>query len=173
MTKLHLLAALLSAALAGCATTSGVAPRESRSGFDGARVVTIEGHGNACQTMLCTGLGAQWTSARPESAILSVYVFSEIRGITGAQVSVDALPPLRLTPLPGLTNFSVDSGVRKSRSDFAVPLATVRQIAGAQRAWLRVQTTNGYIEDAIVDGSVDSHALHALRRFLAQVDVRP
>ena len=46
----------------------------------------------------------------------------------------------------------------------------LRSIAGAQRAWLRVHTTDGYVEDAIVDGSTDSKALHAMRRFLSEVD---
>lgn len=48
------------AALAGCSTTSGTGPNVTRSGFDGARVVAINGHGNACKGMLCTGLGAHW-----------------------------------------------------------------------------------------------------------------
>ena len=169
-----LLAGCAVIALAGCASTTGRAPQEVRSGFDGAREVSIGGHGNACRAVVCTGLGAQWSSARPEVAVLSVYVFNEIRGITGAQLSIGDQAALQLAALPGLTNFGAPApGLRQSRQDFAVPLSTVRQIAGADRAWLRVRTTNGYIEDAIIDGGTDSKAVHALRRFLAQVDARP
>ena len=77
------------AALAGCSTTSGTGPNVTRSGFDGARVVTINGHGNACKGMLCTGLGAQWTSKNPTESVLVVYVFNDIKGITGAQLNID------------------------------------------------------------------------------------
>jgi hypothetical protein len=165
------LVALLALLGAGCATTSGNAPETTRSGFDGARVVSITPHGNACTTVLCTGLGAQWSSARPDQAIVSVAVFNQITGITGAAVNVDG----KVTQLAAIapTGFNRLGDAQKvSRSDFVVPLQLVRSIAGAKRAWLRVTTPGGSLEDAIVDGSTDSKALHALRRFLAEVDAR-
>lgn len=162
-----LLAALVGA---GCSTTSGLSPESTRSGFDGARVVTISHHGNACTSILCTGLGAQWTSANPADAILTVTVFNEFKGITGAALNIDG----KITTIKpiGLTNFSRPGApLKESSSNFAVPLQLLRSIAGAQRAWLRVHTTSGYLEDAIVDGATDSKALHAMRRFLAEVDL--
>lgn len=165
-------AAILAAAaiLAGCATTTGTAPRESRSGFDGARVVSIQGHGLACKTVLCTGLGAEWNSKRPDMAVLTVHVFNAYVPITGAQLSIGSRPPVALHGPTMPTGLDRTGGVRESSQGFAVPLALVRDIAAADRAWLRVLTTSGAIDEAIVDGATDSKALHALRRFLAAVD---
>ena len=49
-------------------------------------------------------------------------------------------------------------------------MTDLRAIADARRVWVRVSSTRGWSEQAIVDGDTDSKALHALRRFLAQVD---
>lgn len=157
--------------VAGCATTSGSAPTETRSGFDGARVVNIEGHGLACKRMLCPGLGAQWNSGRPGSAVLTVYLFNDWQAITGAKLSIDG-QVIELTPLKSsITTFSrPGEAVKVSRRDFVADLATVRQMASGGKAWLRVGTLDGYIEEAVIDGPTDSKAFHALRRFLAQVD---
>lgn len=166
MRYLAILAALLAA---GCATTTGLAPQQVRSGFDGARVVTIASHGNACTTVLCTGLGLEWSDKLPETAILTATVYGVWRPITGAQISVDGRVVTLGRPA-GITNFSPPGDpFRISRRDFTVPMSAVRGIAASQRAWLRVQTTDGYIEHAIIDGSTDSKAYHAIGRFLAQV----
>lgn len=158
------------AALAGCSTTSGTGPNVSRSGFDGARVVTINGHGNACKSMLCTGLGAQWTSKNPTESVLVVYVFNDIKGITGAQLNIDG-QTYDLTTMRPFTNFSdFGAATKESRKGFLVPTDLVRKITVSQRTWLRVQTTAGYYEDAVIDGQTDSKAYHALKRFLAAVD---
>lgn len=84
MRTLMIVAAAL--ALAGCAT--GSQPTSRVSGLDGSRVVTVPGHGNACSGVVCTGLGAQWSSATPDHALLVVYVFNDVRAITGASLSV-------------------------------------------------------------------------------------
>lgn len=162
-------------ALAGCATTSGLEATSSRSGFDGARVVNIEPHGAACDTMavVCPGIGAQWNDRNPTVAIVTVSVSGEIIGITGAQLAIDGRV-VRLNAMPGLTNFSKPGDVfKRSRKTFTAQLSDVRAVAQAQRAWLRVQTTDGYMEVAVVDGATDSKALHALRRFLAEIDGAP
>jgi hypothetical protein len=116
-------------------------------------------------------LGAQWNSGLPESAVLSVYVFNDWRPITWVKLSVDGRV-IELAPLKGsITTFSQPGAVSKeSRRDFAVDLTLVRQVTSGGRAWLRVGTPEGYIEEAIIDGETDSKALHALRRFLAEVD---
>lgn len=158
------------AALAGCSTTAGTGPNVSRSGFDGARVVTINGHGNACKGMLCTGLGAQWTAKNPTESVLVVYVFNDIKGITGAQLNIDG-QTYDLTTMRPFTNFSdFGAATKESRKGFLVPTDLVRKITASQRTWLRVQTTGGYVEDAVIDGQTDSKAYHALKRFLAAVD---
>lgn len=165
------IAAAVVVALAGCANTTGTGPTESVSGFDGARVVNINGHAAACRNMLCPGLGAQWSSARPESVIVTVHLFNEWRPITSAKVNVGGRT-VELKPLAGaITTFSKPGDpIRQSNRDFSASLALVRELAADGRSWLRVGTPDGYIEDAIIDGPTDSKALHALRRFLAQVD---
>lgn len=156
--------------LAGCTTTFGLAPTSSYSGFDKARVVTISEHGNACAAMLCTGLGAEWTSALPDKALLSVKVFNGIVGITGASLSIDGRIT-RLEPSMTPTRFnSPGNAMRESQKSFVVPLSMVREIAASKSVWLRVFTTDGQTEDAVVDGARDSKAYNALGRFLAEVD---
>lgn len=158
------------AILTGCATTSGTGPTVSRSGFDGSTVVDISPHGNDCSSMTCTGLGAQWSSATPDAAILKVQVFNDITAITGAKLNIDG-KVIDLEPLRGLTNFDTSTpGLKISVKGYHVQLSDLRRISGAQRAWLRVSTPSGYIEDRIVEGPIDSKAFHAIKRFLAAVD---
>lgn len=164
------LAALVVCALAGCATTSGMAPTETKSGFSGGRVVTISGHGNACSSFFCTGLGAQWDSSTPDRAILQVHIFNDWKGITGAALSIDGRI-VELQKLPGLSQFSKPGeAVKQTTQSFGVPLSLVREVVAAKKVWIRVHTTAGYMEDAVIDGEKDSKAYHALVRFLAQVD---
>lgn len=166
MRYLVILAALL---VAGCSTTSGGSASESRSGYDGARVVSIPPHGAACTSMLCPGLGAQWNDKRPDVAIITVQLFNEWTPITTARLMIDGKETV-LQPSVNGTQFNpVGQGFRNSYRDFTGPLSTLRALSTAQRAWLRVGTSQGTTEVAIVDGSTDSKALHAIRRFLAQV----
>lgn len=167
---LRQLIALVCAALAGCATTSGQQATTSRSGFDGARVVNIAPHGAACTTTLCTGLGAQWSSNRRDQAIVTVAVWGDYSPIAGAALNVDGTVHT-FNVSPATTDFSAPvTGMRQSTRSFVVPLATVRAIAASQKTWLRVMTPGGSLEHAIIDGATDSKAYHALKRFLAEVE---
>ncbi len=62
----------LSIFLTGCSNSTGLAPSVSQSGFDGGRVVDIEPHGNSCASMICSGLGAQWSSTNPDIVFLKI-----------------------------------------------------------------------------------------------------
>ncbi|MFU1912230.1 hypothetical protein ACLQ8Z_21535 [Bordetella hinzii] len=167
--KLTLASILALAALVGCSTTSGTGPRVSQSGFDGARIVTINPHGNACRSMICTGLGAQWSSKNPTESVLVVSLFNETRAIIGAQLNVDG-KVYDLSNAQPFTNFSdFGAATKESRKGFIVQTDLIRKITTSQRTWLRVITTAGNFEDAVVDGQTDSKAFHALRRFLASV----
>jgi len=154
-------------ALAGC--TTGSPPTSRVSGLDGSRVVTVPGHGNACSGVVCTGLGAQWSSAEPGHALLVVYVFNDVRAITGASLSVGGRVHRR-TPLGQPASAPYGAATRESRKAFAVPLGLVRELAQADRAWLRVETPGGYLEDPVVDSGREGKSLGALRRFLSSVD---
>jgi len=46
----------------------------------------------------------------------------------------------------------------------------VRRITMAHRVWVRVGTTSGTVDGAVIDDSRDSKAYNALKRFIAQVD---
>ncbi len=170
---MRLTTASLSAAfllfLAGCATTTGIAPTTSHSGFDNASVVTIPAHGNACSGMVCTGLGAQWSAKTPETALLMVNIINEYRGITGAQLNMDG-QVLTLKKTATATTMEASGGMKQSTQSFIVPLSLIRDITNSQRTWLRVQTPSGSYEDAVIDGAKDSKAFHALKRFLSSVD---
>ena len=167
---MRLVAFLVVSLLAGCSTTSGTGPNVTHSGFDGARVVSINGHGNACKGMLCTGLGAHWTSKNPTEAVLVVYLFNDIKAITGAKLNIDG-QTYDLSTMQPFTNFNeLGAPTKESRKGFIVHLDLVRKIITSQRTWLRVQTTAGYAEDAVIDGQTDSKAYHALKRFLDAVD---
>ena len=161
---------LVAAALAGCSTTSGTGPRISKSGFDGARIVTINPHGNACRSMICTGLGAQWNSKHPTDSILVVSLFNEVKAIVGAQLNIDG-QVYDLSNAQPFTNFSdFGAATKESRKGFIVPTDLIRKIAASHRTWLRVTTSAENYEDAVIDGQTDSKAYHALRRFVASVD---
>ncbi len=157
------------AALTACSTTAGLAPETATGGFEDAKTVKISEHGNACTSMVCTSLGAQWSGKHPADAILMVAIVNDIKAITGAQLNIDG----QITTLPataGVTAFSHIGAMKSSTKGFAVPLETIRAITSAKRVWLRVLTPTGYLEDAVVDGATDSKALHALKRFLIAVD---
>lgn len=164
------LIALAALVLSACATTSGLAPTETRSGYDGARVVTVSPHGGACTSLPCLMLGAQWNDKSPDRAIITVNLHGEWKPVTSARLMIDGKEHA-LQPTPGLTTFNpVGQGWRESSRSFGASLAMVRSLSTADRAWLRVGTPEGTMEVAIVDGGTDSKALHAMRRFLAQVD---
>lgn len=159
--------------LSGCSTTSGTGPAVSHSGFDNATVIRINPHGNACSGMVCTGLGAHWNATRPEETILVVSVFNSINAITGAKLNIDG-EVHQLRVMETFTNFSeFGAATKESRKGFLVPTSLVRKITMSKRTWLRVNTTSGYVEDAVIDGGKDSKAFHAMKRFLSEVDRQP
>ena len=153
----------------GCATTSGTNPIVEYSGFDNAKTVSINPHGNACSSMVCTGLGAQWNSSNPDSAILIVQVFNEYAAISRAELNIDG-KKVTLSSAQNVTDFSSPgSTMRESSKGFGVSLSVIEQILSAKRVWLRVHTPTGYIEDPVIDGEKDSKAFHALSRFVTAV----
>ena len=163
---------LITAFLTGCSTTSGLEATQTVSGFDGSTTVDMPEHGTACGSLgsPCLGLGFQWSSKSPSSVIVKAAYFNEFKAITRAQLSIDGRI-VELVPLPGLTRFSrLGDPVRMSEADFSAPIDVLRAAASSSRVWLRINTTAGYAEDVVVDGTQDSKALHALKRFLAKVD---
>lgn len=155
--------------VSGCATTSGTNPIVGYSGFDNAKTVSINPHGNACSSMVCTGLGAQWNSSKPDLAILIIQVFNEYAAISRAELNIDG-EQIALSSVQAVTGFSSpSSAMRESSKGFGVSFSVIEQILSAKRVWLRVHTPTGYIEDPVIDGEKDSKAYHALSRFVTAV----
>lgn len=168
--KLLTLAVIISAlTLSGCANTSVQKPSVTQSGFDGGRVVDVDAHGNACSSMVCTGLGAQWSSAQPDIAFLKVIIFNEIKGITGAKINIDG-KFYDTKPAAQANQFEHHGPMATSEMTFIVPIDVIRKITTSKRTWLRVSTTDGYLEDPVIDGQKDSKAYYVLKKFIAEVD---
>lgn len=175
--KANIVAALLVsgwAFLAGCATSSGLSAKTSYSGFDNAAVVNIPPHGNipnGGMNMILTGLGAQWNQANKNEVVLIVAIFNDRTPITGAEVNIDG-QKVALTPSPGITDTAAGGDIMQtSTKAYLCDVATVEKIVASKRTWLRVHTPTGYLENGVIDGSKDSKAFHALRRFLNEVKV--
>ncbi|WP_458068671.1 hypothetical protein [Rhodanobacter sp. BL-MT-08] len=164
---------MAAATLAACSTTSGHRPTVNQSGFDGSKVVDIDPHGGMCPkiTQTCIGLGAQWSSAHAETAILRVELIGEYLNIQSVELNIDGVTT-QVEPTNTTTDFNNETGVlRTSDRSFVASLATIRSMAAAKRVWVRAMTDKGYVENGIVDASGDSKAYNALKRFMAEVDV--
>jgi hypothetical protein len=154
----------------GCGTTTGLSPRTAHSGFDNARTVSVAPHGNISAGLsgTSTGIGAQWSEAHKDQAILIVAAYLTYTAITGAELNIDG-EKVRLTPTATATSMESSSGVKMSTKAFLTELATVEKIIKSKRTWLRLHTPEGSIEGAVIDGDKDSKAYHALIRFMDAV----
>ena len=169
--KISLLVILL-IFLVGCSSTMGLDPVIGHSGFDNAKTVNIVPHSNRCGwDMVCTGLGAQWNSSKPHSAILIVRVANEYMAISNAELNIDG-KIINLRSVGTVTDFHnpvSGSAMRESKRAFATTVETVKSILSAKRVWLRVSTPTGYLEHPVIDDDGDSKAYHALKRFMRSV----
>lgn len=158
------------ATLFGCKSTTGMDATEHYSGFDNARIVNIVPHGNACQNMVCTGFGLQWSSEHKDSALMVVQIFNQMSAIFGAKLNIDG-EVITLYESQLITSTDISSGgyVKNSSKAFSISLETLRRISKAKRVWMRVETPDGTLEDAIIDGDTDSKSYHALKRFLTKI----
>lgn len=152
-------------ACAACGHSIGTGPTVKRSGFDDAAVVDISPHGLSDYSYM--GLGAQWTSARPESAILTICAYSTTN-ISGAEAKVDGKRyDLSLADTP--TQFRHTSYLSESCRDFVGTLDLVYRMTKAKAAWVRIHTSGGSMEGFVVKDGEDSKAYYALKRFLGAV----
>ncbi|WP_300396439.1 hypothetical protein [Henriciella sp.] len=157
-------------ALAACSTTAGTEAKTMYSGFDDAAVVHIDPHGNACTQFICTGFGGQWQESKPDIFLLRAAVFNETTAILGVSFNIDG-ETVELERAGGFTDFErVLDSVEGSEKDFVAPVTLIDRILTADRVWMRVTTSDGNIEDAVVDGDKDSKAYNALKRFSAEIE---
>lgn len=153
-------------ALTGCMV---LMPEVSYSGFDDSKTVSIRPHGNIHEGGINTGIGAQWNSSSPNTAILLIAVFNDYQAITGATLNIDGRK-VYLKETNTLTGHDSSGGIKKSIQDFVTSLDTIRDILSAKRVWLRVNTSQGYLENPVIEGESKANSYHALGRFMAEVD---
>lgn len=170
MKKLFLSVALGASLLSGCATTTGVAPKLSQSGFDGSKRIEVMPHGAQCKMkMVCPAVGAVWNSKESTTGLV-ISIANSIVGIQGASLNIDGKAIDLGRPI-GLTSMDTQNHLmQKSENRFVVPYALIDEIINGKRVWLRVNTTDGVMEDAIIDENGDSKAYHALKRFKTSVE---
>jgi hypothetical protein len=167
-------------ALSGCATTSGLSAKSSVSTFDGTRHVTIAPHGANCgMSMVCDGIGAEWTSSDKDRAMLFFTYWGEYRSIQGARFNIDG-QIIDLAPGPNYTDFqsghtgnaALDISESTSTRGFLVPLSLVQRIEASKSVKLQLVMDNLTLDSIIIDGKTTSKAYYALGRFLAEIDKR-
>ncbi len=153
--------------LSGCSTTSGLNAQTATSGFDGKKHVRIAPHGAACTSMICPAIGAVWIEEAPDLVGLNFEVVNDIRSIDSAEFNIDGeIIKLKNTDL---TRFNTDIGVSSAKT-YTTDFKVVDRIINSKRTWVRLSTSKGYVEAAIIDGDKDSKAFNALKRFKDQVE---
>lgn len=163
-----LLALGLSCFLIGCSTTSGLKPITSTSSFDGVKSVGIKPHGAMCKGVVCPSLGATWLDNQQDNVGFSVELFNTIENIYSLSFNIDGeiITIKALQP----TIFSQSVGTNTSITSIVTEYKLLTKILQSQRTWMKVSTSKGAYEAAIIDGLTDSKAFHALKRFDTQVN---
>ena len=154
--------------LIGCSTTSGTGARTNVSNFDGTKSVIIAPHSAACKSMICPLLGATWLDTQPNNIGFSVELLNEIAIINSVAFNIDG--EIIKIDAPLSTDFNQDSVAKSSRTVVVTRYIVLKKILQSKRTWMRLSTSKGNYEVAIIDGSLDSKAYNALKRFDAQVN---
>lgn len=155
--------------------------KTSYSGFDNAKVVTVEPISNTQNSTvkLNTVLGAQWNAAHPEDVILIAGVFSlkdrqgiaeaELIGITGAELNIDG-EKTDLQPTGTIPVITDNFILMEYTNGYTTKLSVIDKILKSKRTWLRVHTPTGTVENAVIDGGLESGAYQALEKFMVTVN---
>lgn len=162
-----ILATFLIGLISGCATTAGYDAQTSSSKFDGVKSVAIQAHGAACKGLICPMIGATWLEDQPNNVGFTIQLFNEIANINSIAFNIDG-EIIKANAL-GSTDFDRVTGVNVSRTSIVTNYSVLTKILSSKRTWIRVSTSKGLQEVAIIDGQTDSKAYHALKRFDAQV----
>ena len=170
--KKIILGTLVSIVLAGCtATTTTLNPKTTVSGFDQTKRVTIDPHGAACTSMSCTSIGATWVSNYPNDVGISIFLMNNMASIQSVDFNIDG--EIVTLKSHSLTNFEIPkySLTGTSQKTFITSYSIITRILNSKRSWVRVHTSSGLIEDAIIDGAKDSKAYNALKKFDKEVEL--
>ncbi|STR81471.1 Uncharacterised protein [Klebsiella pneumoniae] len=162
----------LAIAVAGCSNTSGLSPVSGVDRYSNSKTVYIQPHGTDCQSMQCIMLGAFWTEADKDKALLTISLANSTDFISSAWLEVDG-KRYELRNEGDLTRYSTMVGGSavyvKSSKDFIVPLSVIKDITKAKKAWIFVKTGTGSMSNAIIDAQGDSKAYYALQRFVSSL----
>ncbi|MDR8325493.1 hypothetical protein FPK66_21525, partial [Acinetobacter baumannii] len=105
---------------------------------------SIDGHSVACDQMACPLIGAIWSSNNPNLVGLKISVINTIVSINSVDLNIDAeIIKLRENTL---TDFSTGTLLESSKV-FVTDLSVVDKIINSKRAWIRVNTSKGLIEN--------------------------
>ncbi|WP_180012564.1 hypothetical protein, partial [Acinetobacter sp. YH16055] len=138
----------------GCATTSGLNPQTAVSNFDGVKSVAIAPHGAACKSMVCPMVGASWLDNHPDNVGITIQLFNEIANIHSVSFNIDG--EIINIKNDHATSFDQAVGANYSQATMVVSYSILTKILQSKRTWMRVSTSKGAHEVAIVDGAVDS-----------------
>lgn len=167
MKKLLALGMLITTFLTGCATTTGTNPQTLISKFDGVKSVGIQAHGGACKDFTCPMLGATWLDNQPNNVGFSVKVTNLIANIHTVSFNIDG--EIITINAISKTDFNQEFGLNYSSTVVVTNYSLLTKILQSKRTWMKVSTSKGAYEVAIIDGATDSKAFHALKRFDTQV----
>lgn len=151
--------------LFGCANSTGLKPKLSKTGFDDATVVSVPPHGMGCKSYPCIMLGAQWQSNVQGIVYLDFKTMYEFTNMYSARLNIDG-DIVELIDISNVTNHDVDTlNNRYSLHTFAIKEEKFEKILSAKKVWVQIKTDGGNVEDYIVDDEKDTKAIHALKRF--------
>lgn len=174
--KYKISALILAALLSGCAATSGMEPTVSESGYSGKKIVTIGLHSNDCSFIElnsgCTSLGAEWSGESPEYALLKVQYTGDYFNIMELKLLIDGKETVLRNNKLTSHDYASGGGVHTkfSKTHFTVPLELIRNLSNANRAWLRINSSDTYTEHRIKEGEKEGWSYHAMKRFIKKVD---
>lgn len=176
--KKIILCAALSLSLFGCATSSGLNPTVSTSGFDNTKTIDIAPHGLSCKNtgVYCPTLGFRSSDDNSSSALIRVVVLDlygtqviggDYVGIRDLRLKVDGeLVTLKPTG-NGLTSYDYDKITGKTSTQaYSVPKSLLTKIYSSKETLVQIVTDKGNIEDYIIKPGSDTKAYHSLGRFL-------
>ncbi|GEM_PF-821351 len=169
-----ILFSIFSLALFSCSANLGFKPETTISGFDQSKTVYIRPHGNLVNNAWSlseqgSSLGAEWSESNGNRALLHLKIAgSEYFGITKLHLNIDGVKSS--LKANGVTDFEINSlSLKTSSQSFATDLKTIENLAYAKNAWLRIFTTDGYLENAVVKDGVGGKSYYALQRFMDEV----
>jgi len=158
--------------LAVAAVLAGCASADNRGGTDTVVHVQVDNEQrkttvdfapqpvDCARISRCPTLGASWSSATPNRAVLLVGTWGATMQVQAAEFDVRPYLPIRVRALA--TQGSDIPGV----TAFVVPMDTLERIALGKNAYIKLDTDAGVVQESLIAGDSSSPAADALKRFI-------